>query len=127
MIDIKAKIHDKFSVEFKVGFVADGERGNDFAINTWIFLPNSLDINPATYGKEDFYRDVKSNVRFITPIFPLGEIAGGGGPRCRWNISAGRFPVWLPTLRANMWRITSTISRCSPPSSRVPCARRCMP
>ncbi len=77
MIDIKAKIHDKFSVEFKVGFVADGERGNDFAINTWIFLPNSLDINPATYGKEDFYRDVKSNVRFITPIFPLGEIAGG--------------------------------------------------
>ena len=54
-----------------------GERGNDFAINTWIFLPNSLDINPATYGKEDFYRDVKSNVRFITPIFPLGEIAGG--------------------------------------------------
>ncbi len=47
MIDIKAKIHDKFSVEFKVGFVADGERGNDFAINTWIFLPNSLDINPA--------------------------------------------------------------------------------
>lgn len=52
-----------------MGFVADGERGNDFAINTWIFLPNSLDINPATYGKEDFYRDVKSNVRFITPIF----------------------------------------------------------
>ncbi len=73
MIDIKAKIHDKFSVEFKVGFVADGERGNDFAINTWIFLPNSLDINPATYGSEDFYRDVKSNVRFITPIFPLGR------------------------------------------------------
>ncbi len=77
MIDIKAKIHDSFAVEFKVGFVADGERGSDFAINTWIFLPNSLDINPATYGKEDFYRDVKSNVRFITPVFPLGAVAAG--------------------------------------------------
>ena len=77
MIDVKAKIHDKFSVEFKVGFVAESECGNDFAINTWIFVPNGLDINPSTYGKQDFYRDVKSNVRFINPVFPLGGIAGG--------------------------------------------------
>ncbi len=79
MIEIKAKVHDKFAVEFKVGFVADGSgrRDNTFAINTWIFVPNSLDINPATYGKEDFYRDVKSNVRMITPVFSLHDVAGG--------------------------------------------------
>lgn len=77
MIAIKTKIHDRFSVEFKVGFVTEDRRDNDFVINTWLFLPDSLDINPSTYGKEDFYRDVKSNVRFITPVFDLHDIADG--------------------------------------------------
>lgn len=78
MIEIKAKIHDKFSIEFKVGFVVKPGKGdNNFAINTWIFVPNSLDINPHTYGKDQFYRDVKSNVRLITPVFILRDIVGG--------------------------------------------------
>lgn len=77
MIDIKTKIHDKFAVEFKVGFVVGDEPDNNFAINTWIFLPNSLDINPSNYLKADFYRDIKSNVRFITPVFLLQDIARG--------------------------------------------------
>lgn len=78
MIEIIAKIHDKFSIEFKVGFVVRRKlKVNNFAINTWIFVPNSLDINPLTYSKNQFYRDVKSNIRFITPIFLLREISLG--------------------------------------------------
>ena len=78
MIEITAKIHDKFSIEFKVGFVVRRKlKVNSFAINTWIFIPNSLDINPLTYSKNQFYRDVKSNIRLITPIFLLREIASG--------------------------------------------------
>ncbi len=78
MIEIQAKIHDKFSVEFKVGFVTRRKvKENDFVMNTWIFVPNSLDINPVTYSKSQFYRDVKSNVRLITPVFLLRDIAGG--------------------------------------------------
>lgn len=78
MIDIKTKIHDKFSIEFKVGFVGKRKiKRNYFSINSWIFVPNSLDINPSTYGKEQFYRDVKSNVRLITPVFLLRDIASG--------------------------------------------------
>lgn len=78
MIDIKVKVHDRFSIEFKVGFVVRRKlKVNDFAINTWIFVPNSLDINPMTYNKQQFYRDVKSNIRLITPKFLLREIAGG--------------------------------------------------
>lgn len=77
MIEIKTKIHDQFSIEFKEGFVVRKDvRKNNFAVNTWIFLPNSLDINPQTYGKDQFYRDVKSNVRMITPVFLLRDIAG---------------------------------------------------
>ena len=49
MIDIKTKIHDKFSIEFKVGFVARRKiRKNDFTVGVWLFLPDSLDINSST-------------------------------------------------------------------------------
>ena len=79
MISIQAKKHDDFSVEFKFGFNCsmDGVR-DDFKVNAWMFVPNSLDINEEIYGKKQFYRDVKSNVRFITPSYLLREIAQDG-------------------------------------------------
>ena len=75
MISIQAKKHDNFSVEFKFGFncTEDGKR-DDFSVNAWMFVPNSLDINPENYGKKQFYRDIKSNVRLITPVYLLREI-----------------------------------------------------
>ncbi len=77
MISIKASKHDDHSVEFKFGFSGSAEKGkpNTYAVNTWIFIPGSLDIDPETYGKDQFYRDIKSNVRLITPVFPLHEIS----------------------------------------------------
>ncbi|SCD22059.1 hypothetical protein PSM36_3274 [Proteiniphilum saccharofermentans] len=78
MIDIAAKIHDKFSIEFKVGFHVRRKRDqSNFSINTWMFIPNSLDINSLTYDKSHFYRDVKSYIRLITPVFLLREICEG--------------------------------------------------
>lgn len=78
MINVNTKIHDKFSVEFKVGFAgSEQDSVNDFTVNSWIFVPYSLDINPSTYGKEQFYRDVKSNVRLITPSYRLSEMVEG--------------------------------------------------
>ena len=75
MINTLVKVHDKFTVEFKIGFVVSEEQNvNEFKINTWMFLPNGLDINKNTYKKEQFYTDIKSNVRLITPVFPLSEI-----------------------------------------------------
>ena len=76
MVSIHAKKHDNFSVEFKFGFEDNQSiQKNNFAVNTWIFVPNSIGINPETYGKDQFYRDIKSNVRLITPVFTLREIA----------------------------------------------------
>ena len=75
MISFQAKKHDNFAVEFKFGFncTVDGVK-DDFAVNAWIFVPNSLDITPENYGKNQFYRDIKSNVRLITPVFTLYEL-----------------------------------------------------
>ena len=76
MISIQAKKHDNFSIEFKFGFNSkeDGVR-DDFSVNAWLFVPNSLDINPENYGKKQFYRDIKSNIRLITPVYLMREIA----------------------------------------------------
>lgn len=79
MIDLQTKIHDKFTLEFKVGFIKKEKqtslRVNDFVMNTWIFIPNSLDINKSKYSKEDFYRDIKTSVRLITPPYSLHDLA----------------------------------------------------
>lgn len=83
MIDIQVKVHDNFSLEFKIGFITNTNPRdiNDFKINTWIFIPNSLDINRSTYDKADFYKDVKNNIRLITPVYSLEEILKEGrGP-----------------------------------------------
>jgi hypothetical protein len=78
MIEEHAKVHDKFSMEFKVGFIANKEqKTNDFAMNIWMFIPNSLDINRFTYSKTNFYRDLKSNIRQITPVCKLSEMMNG--------------------------------------------------
>lgn len=78
MINIQAKIHDRFTIEFKVGFNADREQTvNKFSMSTWLFIPYSLDINASTYTKDRFYRDLRTNTRLITPVFLLGEIAKG--------------------------------------------------
>lgn len=76
MIEEHIKIHDDFSIEIKVGFLVDDNKEvNDFSMNMWVFIPNSLDINKYTFSKQDFYRDVKSNIRLVTPSYELDEIA----------------------------------------------------
>lgn len=78
MIEIQTKIHDKFSVEFKVGFKGrDDAKMDYFDVNSWIFIPNGLYINKNTYSKDRFYTDMKSNIRLITPTFTLKQMVEG--------------------------------------------------
>lgn len=78
MITIQTEIHDKLSIEFKIGYHNGDELEiNEFSLNTWIFVPHSLDINPLTYSQSDFYRDLRTQTRLITPIFSLCEITDG--------------------------------------------------
>lgn len=78
MIDIQTKIHDQFSIEFKVGFSGtEGVKVDHFDVNSWIFIPNGLNINKQTYVKDRFYSDMKSNVRLLTPAFTLKEMVEG--------------------------------------------------
>ena len=76
MIDIKPKIHDSNTLEFKVGFLPnDGKTYDDFYMNTWIFIPERLDVNKHTYSKDTFYCDTLSYLRLITPRYELRVLA----------------------------------------------------
>jgi len=76
MIDVRVRKHDDYSVEFKIGFITDNKLKdiNEFRINTWMFIPNGLDINRDTYDKKQFYRDTKTHLRLITPVYTLKDI-----------------------------------------------------
>lgn len=80
MIELQTKIHDSYSVEFKEGFVVpeEDQSQSQFTINTWLFVPSSLDLTAETYPKHLFWRDLKSQVRMITPVFTLHEMTKAG-------------------------------------------------
>lgn len=78
MIEVATRIHDKHSIEFKTSFVTRRKlKENDFSAFMWFFVPYSLDINKETYPKGQFYQDIKSNIRLITPKFLLRDIVSG--------------------------------------------------
>ena len=78
MISINTKIHDRFSLEFKISYKARRKlKLNNFTLNTFIFVPNSLDINASTYSRNEFYKDIRTNIRLITPVFLMREIVSG--------------------------------------------------
>ncbi|MEC5158572.1 hypothetical protein [Chryseobacterium sp. MP_3.2] len=75
MASADIKIHDKFTLEIKLRLEPlRDQKGTSFSINSWIFLPKSIDINQHTFSKSDFYKNLKSNIRLITPVFNLHEI-----------------------------------------------------
>ena len=84
MIQVQTSIHDRFSVEFKINFTDKEQRDQLFKMNSWLFVPNSLNINASTYSKEQFYRDVKSNVRLKTPRFTLQQLSDAEAPTVRY-------------------------------------------
>ncbi len=78
MISESVKIHDKFSFEIKLGYSSDNEiKSPEYSINMYLFVPDSLDINRFTYKNNDFYHDLKSNIRLMTPIYILRNIYQG--------------------------------------------------
>ena len=76
MIGITSKIHDRKTLEFKIGYqVPEGTDYSDFEMATWIFIPEALDVNRHTYPREKFYHDMLSYMRLITPVYTLEKLA----------------------------------------------------
>ena len=72
------KIHDKYQFEMKFTYPIDlNDKRISYQVETYMFMPNNLGVTPKTYGKEDFYGDAQTYIRFKTPDMPLKSIVKG--------------------------------------------------
>jgi len=72
-IEQAVKPHDRYQVEVKLDYELLGEKSTRYEVSTYIFVPNRLGINPSTYARTDFYRDIQNYIRFKTPELLLRE------------------------------------------------------
>lgn len=74
---IRTRIHDKFSLEFKIWYAS--QKGSTekvkYRLENWIFVPATLDINALTFSREQFYSDITTYYRTITPVYLLEDMA----------------------------------------------------
>lgn len=75
MIKSTIKIHDKFSVVIDVTYDKIFERKkSEYTTITYLFFPDSLNINNKTYPSTKFYNDVRLFIKYDTPYHSLNEI-----------------------------------------------------
>jgi hypothetical protein len=100
-IEQKVKSHDRSQVEIKRDYQLLQGKKTCYRVSTYIFIPHTLGINPGTYTKQDFYRDIKNYIRLKTPELILREFR--------------EHPI-SPLVRVKS--ITSAVDWASDPSSR---------
>jgi len=68
----RVNIHDIYQFEIKLEYnLARLQETNNYKIETFFFIPHSLQINQNTYPKEEFYKDLQNYIRFKTPSYSL--------------------------------------------------------
>ncbi|MBD0852204.1 hypothetical protein [Maribacter arenosus] len=78
MIKGKIEIHDKFSVIIDVTYdTISKKKKSKYTTLTYLFLPDSLNINGKTYTGAKFYNDVRLFLKYDTPNYSLEEISSG--------------------------------------------------
>ena len=66
------KQHDKYQLEMKFTYPLNPDlTQNEYHVDTYIFLPNSLGLSATTYSKQDFYADLQEYIRLKTPVVLL--------------------------------------------------------
>ena len=77
MIVHQVKRHDRYQVEMKLTYpVIQDVRRSDYTVDTFLFLPSALDIHPGTYSSDDFFHDLKTNIRLRMPACSLHDLKG---------------------------------------------------
>lgn len=94
MIELRGHIHDRYTLEFKLGFLKSHSRPGrtEYVMDTWMFFPDALYLNAQTYPKETFYRDLRTMTRLITPRFTLQQIANAD------NLPLSRLKKWCQLM-----------------------------
>jgi hypothetical protein len=73
-LDSKVQVHDKHRLEIKLDVGIQSEERHVYQVETYLFIPRPLSVNPATFDKTDFYNNIQRYIRFRTPRFGLGKL-----------------------------------------------------
>jgi hypothetical protein len=73
VIQQAVKPHDKYQIEIKLDYELIQSQQTHYQISTYIFVPQSLGLNPNTYPKAEFYRDIQNYIRLKTPALILRD------------------------------------------------------
>ena len=72
LIDSRIGVHDDNQFEVKLDYSIDASaRRSRYVIETYLFVPRSLGLDPDTYQREQFYGDIQAYIRFKTPKVSL--------------------------------------------------------
>ncbi len=69
------EVHDNFHFEMKLDYWLKLNKRDDYQVELYLFLPNSLGLNHQSYPRNAFYDDIKNYVRLKTPELSLAQAA----------------------------------------------------
>jgi len=70
----KIRVHDKHRLEIKLDFDLDDVEKTSYSVETYFFIPRSLNAGPHNYHKEQFYDSCQRYIRFSTPKISLSRM-----------------------------------------------------
>ncbi len=78
-VRLEFSLHDRYQVEIKFDFPLNKQdQHSRFRIESYLFLPASIGINPDSYTREYFYRDFSSLTRYDVPSLSLQQVLDTG-------------------------------------------------
>ena len=79
--------HDKYQFETKQFLSLPSEyTDKHYSTDTYLFIPDPLNINQNTLNRKEFFRRLKNYIRFRIPWIPLEKIDSPSGPLAALNI-----------------------------------------
>src|SRR3954469_11841940 len=75
LLENRLDIHDRKQFELKLEYQPSGlDPDSEYYLDTFIFLPSSLNVSQDTWPREDFYADLHNYVRLKTPTLSFAEV-----------------------------------------------------
>lgn len=78
ILDSRIKLHDRHRFEIKLDIDLDAAAKSSYEVETYFFIPRSLNVGPHNYGKERFYNSTQRYIRWRTPKMSLGKLCDPG-------------------------------------------------
>jgi len=85
VFDSKITLHDRHRFEIKLDMDLGASSRTVYELESYFFVPRSLNIAPGTYTKDDFYNSNQRYIRFKTPRISLSKLCDPGLPASPLN------------------------------------------